>query len=216
MRRGPIISSVGPALTESQPHSNALLEQKRLLEQKTTRAAFRKVEQDSASLIVLRDTSSYRSTLTDSLSKLSWVFGFDDELNSSRVYGRAWRNNLRKTRQLEEALKVFSPTAEEPEIPESGNQEVKVLLLGGLKSNDLSVALLRCCADETAKGTNDASKTTMFKQIRGLCQGTDLAEETRNDYKPMIFNTICELVWALEREIAKLEGVQFSPQVQVR
>jgi hypothetical protein len=114
--------------------SNAILEQKRLLEKRSTRAAFRKVERQSASLIVHRGSSSYRSGLTDTLSKLSWIFGFDDELRNSQVYDRAWRSSVRTGLRLDQALRLGSPTANEdgqqvpgnPELPE----EVKVLLLG--------------------------------------------------------------------------------------
>jgi hypothetical protein len=102
------------------------------LEQKSTRAVFRKVETDSASLIVLRDASSSRSVVSDTLSKLSWVFGFDKELRSSKVYDRAWRNNLRKYRHLEDALKLVLPPPEEhqQEGEVLGSRELNVVLLG--------------------------------------------------------------------------------------
>lgn len=54
--------------------SNALSEQKSLLQKSSTRKLFRKVEHDSALLIALRDADSLLSCQTDTLSKLSMIF----------------------------------------------------------------------------------------------------------------------------------------------
>jgi len=137
-------------------YSNAVVDQRQLLEKKSTRTAIDKVERDSASLIVQRDSSSLRTYYTDNLSKLSLAFGFDNELRNSKVYDRAWRNTLisslrlRKAAKLnpstgdrpaeqlaavEEAAKLYSGTGNSPaqqlaRIEEAGESKINVLLLG--------------------------------------------------------------------------------------
>ena len=75
--------------------SNALIEQKKMLEKKSTRIVIAKVEKDSASLILQRDDGSLFTAWTDNLSKLSRIFPFDSELLATKVYNRAWRNAIR-------------------------------------------------------------------------------------------------------------------------
>lgn len=65
-----------------------------MLERTAVRRSFRKIERDSASLLVLRDSSSFRSSYTDTLSKLSIVFAFDAQILASRIYHRAFQSNL--------------------------------------------------------------------------------------------------------------------------
>ncbi|KAH6628863.1 hypothetical protein F5144DRAFT_594774 [Chaetomium tenue] len=101
---------------------------------------------DSASLIVLREATSYRSVASDALSKLSSVFGFDKELCGSTVYARAWRNNPRKSRECEEASRLIVPPPEE--------QQQKGETLG---SREFNVILL---------GISGCSKTTLLKQMQ--------------------------------------------------
>ncbi|EAQ90143.1 hypothetical protein CHGG_06762 [Chaetomium globosum CBS 148.51] len=100
---------------------------------------------DSASLIVLRDATSYRSVASDALSKLSWVFGFDKQLRGSTVYGRAWRNNLKKSRECEEASRLIVPPPEEQQ--QTGES---------LRGREFNIILL---------GISGCSKTTLLKQM---------------------------------------------------
>ena len=76
--------------------SKTLSEQKRLLEKSSSRKTFQKTKIDSASLIVLRDDSSFITRLTDNFSKLSLVFDFDPQLFSSTVYQRHVRGTLKE------------------------------------------------------------------------------------------------------------------------
>ena len=74
-------------------------EQKALLEESTNREVFDQVQDDSSSLIVLRDTASYFSGGTQSTeqsSKFSMKFRFDAEIMGSRVYQRAVRSLFRR------------------------------------------------------------------------------------------------------------------------
>jgi len=105
-------------------NSNALAEQKKLLEKKSTRTAISRVEKDSASLIVHRDDGSLRSTFTDNLSKISRVFNFDADLLGSKVYDRAWRINIKTS------LRAPKVTVTQPTLDRYSKEDVKVLLLG--------------------------------------------------------------------------------------
>lgn len=58
-----------------------------------------RVENDSASLCVLRDSASFSSRWSDNLSKLSLRFEFDKELFASSVYDRVFRKTVRNSFQ---------------------------------------------------------------------------------------------------------------------
>jgi hypothetical protein len=72
-----------------------MAEQSRLLEKPRTRRVLQRVKVDSASLFVHRDSSSFKSKMTDNLSKMSVVFDFDPEVFSSGVYHRVFRGSLK-------------------------------------------------------------------------------------------------------------------------
>jgi len=77
-------------------YSKTTSEQKVLLEKSSTRKVIRRIENDTESLIVHRDTASLLSRHTDRLSKISVVFPFDGELFISRVYDRVIRGSLKE------------------------------------------------------------------------------------------------------------------------
>lgn len=70
-------------------------DQKRLLERPRTRRILRSAKADSESLFVHQDTGSFKSRLTDNLSKMSVVFDFDPAVFSSGVYHRVFRGSLK-------------------------------------------------------------------------------------------------------------------------
>jgi hypothetical protein len=55
------------------------------------------VDKDSASLMVLRDESSFITKWSDALSKLSAAFDFDRDLLATKVYEQAYRLSLKKS-----------------------------------------------------------------------------------------------------------------------
>lgn len=75
--------------------SKTTSEQKKILLKASTRKAIQRVEKDSASLIVHRDSGSVRTSYTDNMSKLSAVFAFDMELFTSKIYERAFRASFK-------------------------------------------------------------------------------------------------------------------------
>jgi hypothetical protein len=81
-------------------NTKMLADQQRLLKVPETRKIFEQVREDSASLIVHRDSMSLRSSITDNLSKLSMVFDFDTELLSTRAYVPTVRKTLKRSIQF--------------------------------------------------------------------------------------------------------------------
>jgi hypothetical protein len=72
-----------------------MTEQKQLLERPKTRSILQSARADSASLFVHQDATSFKSRLTDSLSKMSKVFDFDTVVFSTSVYHRVFRGSLK-------------------------------------------------------------------------------------------------------------------------
>jgi hypothetical protein len=130
-----------------------MAEQKTFLEQSSTRKTFKHVKSDSASLIVHRDSASFLSRYTDSLSRLSLEFEFDPKLFGTKVYERVNRVNLkvafrreqflnnqeieRSIRGSKERLGSIHADQKNQEIEKSilydkkrGDREVKILLSG--------------------------------------------------------------------------------------
>lgn len=73
-----------------------------MLEKSSTRKLIRRMEIDTASLVVHRDTDSFITQMTDNLSKLSAVFTFDHELFVSKVYERALRGSVKKSLKIQQ------------------------------------------------------------------------------------------------------------------
>lgn len=70
-------------------------DQKRLLERPRSRRVLRSAKTDTDSLFVHQDTDSFKSRLTDNLSKMSVVFDFDPAVFSSGVYYRVFQGSLK-------------------------------------------------------------------------------------------------------------------------
>lgn len=80
-------------------YSRTQSEQKDLLEAEQSREVFKKVKDDSSSLVVIRDSASLLSAstnTTENSSKLSMRFMFDGELLQSKVYQGTIRSLLRR------------------------------------------------------------------------------------------------------------------------
>jgi hypothetical protein len=133
--------------------SNTISDQKVLLEKSSSRKVFKRVEDDTASLYVHRDTASLYSRCTDTLSKISIVFNFDHDLFITKVYERALRGSLKASLRRQQAdfelskMPALSPLKKQ-EMEKQGRQseaidrqleedrkrlrrEVNVLLMGG-------------------------------------------------------------------------------------
>jgi hypothetical protein len=95
------------------------MNQKQLLEKPKTRKVLQRVKADSASLFVHRDTASFKSKMTDNLSKMSLIFEFDSEVFYSQVYHRVFRGSL-KTRLRQQQLQLHNsePVIDPPDDTE--------------------------------------------------------------------------------------------------
>jgi hypothetical protein len=85
-----------------------MAEQKQLLEKSKTRSILLSARADSASLFVHLDATSFRSRLTDSLSKMSKVFDFDSAVFSTGVYHRVFRGSLKYRLRHQQQQQTFS------------------------------------------------------------------------------------------------------------
>lgn len=78
------------------------------------------MQQDTtASLLVHYDNGSRFSSMTDNLSKLSWVFDFDSEVLLSGPYERAFRSSLRNS------LRRFKKDKENPILEKAVSASLK-------------------------------------------------------------------------------------------
>ncbi|KAH7089620.1 hypothetical protein FB567DRAFT_590429 [Paraphoma chrysanthemicola] len=84
------------AIFEDWEQLETLAEQRQLLERPRSRTVLQRVKDDSASLLVQRDSASFMTHLSDNLSKISLVFTFDQEIFSSDVYHRVFRGTFKK------------------------------------------------------------------------------------------------------------------------
>lgn len=82
-------------------------DQKRLLERPRSRRILKSSKPNSDSLLVNQDTTSFRSRLTDNLSKMSMIFDFDAAVFSTDVYHRAFRRS-HKFRLRQQRLQPFA------------------------------------------------------------------------------------------------------------
>lgn len=73
--------------------SKSLARQQEILGNSSVRKRINTVQRDTASLISLADSSSFLSRDTEKSSKLSMLFGFDEELFTSKPY----KSLIRKT-----------------------------------------------------------------------------------------------------------------------
>jgi hypothetical protein len=162
-----------------------------MLEKSSTRKVLRRVEIDSASLFVHRDTASLISQCTDNLSKLSAVFSFDRELFVSKVYERALRGSVKEAlrRQQGDTQARMRSQAIDRRLEEDSKRlrrELKVLLLG----------------------SRESGKDEIVKQWKILHQNGYTAEELAL-YRLTIYNNVIDCAKAL---IGAMKQFEIHPE----
>jgi hypothetical protein len=115
-------------MTGPNADSTTLSEQTRLLERPKTRKTLARAKTDSISMIGLRSNDSIISRATDNMSKLSYVFDFDTEILTSKVYERVFRSSLKQSGK-QQPLRL--PT-EEPSLTNKPSSKEYFLVLGEL------------------------------------------------------------------------------------
>ena len=183
-------------------------EQKRLLEQKPTRNTIETIEEDSASLIVLRDESSFFSRYSDTLSRLSAVFDFDRELVATKVYDRANRGLLKK------ALRgAFQPTQDK----DHDQATVSSSKLNQLSSKNIDLAIkedaknLKRVVKIAVLGRPNSGRDTIMEQIK--------AAEDRGYFEPGLASlrpTVNKhVVHCARLVVALIEELGIKPELQI-
>lgn len=168
--------------------SKSISEQKSLLERSSTRKALRRVRNDSAflivhhdtdsrrvrndsaSLIVHRDTDSLISRMTDSLSKLSIIFSFDQELFISKVYEWAFRGSLKETlrQQQDDPEARKRSRAIDRHIVEDSRclrREYKALLLGDMDGKKEFMKTIMAFRNDYSADELESYRLTIFKNV---------------------------------------------------
>lgn len=158
--------------------SNALTEQNVLLQKQQSRKILSKVQDDAASLAVLRDVDSIFSGFTGQTvtsSKRSLVFDFDSELFKSRIY-QTWIRGSVKTSLLKQQGFSREEMARSREIDRAlkqdldairGRKEVTGLLFNAQKSS--KVTFLEACERmglvELPAAEAEASKEMIYRSL---------------------------------------------------
>lgn len=166
-----------------------------MLEKSSTRKAFRRVEKDTGSLFVHRDTASLFSRYSDNLSKLSISFEFDHELFVSKIYGRVFRGSVKESLQRQQGItnlvqvdkRTQAINCKLEEDARSVRRECLILLLG----------------------TYGSGKDEIMRQMKITHQNPSTLEE-RALYRPTIYTNIIDsaktLILAMEQFQIQLEN----------
>ena len=149
-----------------------------MLEKSSTRKVLRRMEIDTASLVVHRDTDSFITRMTDNLSNLSAVFTFDRELFVSKVYERALRGSVKESLRIQQgdpkARKRSQAIDRELESDSRRlRRECKLLLLG-----------------------DDSSAEQLVKQIKIIHQNGYTREELMM-YRLTIYKNVIDSIKSL-------------------
>jgi hypothetical protein len=162
--------------------SKTLGEQKCLLEKSKTRKVIGRMQMNSSSLYVNRDSASITSRVTDNLSKLSVVFDFDSEIFSSRIYQQVLRasakNDLRQQQKRGTHPDNHEPREERPR----GKGEIKIILLGDANSGKaqfLGSLMGNRYTDQELKSQRLLIRKNMVECVQKLI------EMLENDYSPI-------------------------------
>ncbi|KAK0735955.1 hypothetical protein B0T21DRAFT_365983 [Apiosordaria backusii] len=194
-------------------NTKSLSEQRQLLEAPTTRTAIAAMEKDSASLIVHEDRTSICTVETDTLSRLSAIFPFDNQLLTTKVYGRAWRTTLldhvhRRTRRTASDATTVVPAKTFMTVPIHLDQN---------RRNSTSNIPITPSSPSKSKvkillsGTGGSGKTTLLRQAQIVWGGQShlptLDEKTR--MKREIVQELCRFFFLLlssqEEPVARSE-----------
>ncbi|KAF2114217.1 G-protein alpha subunit-domain-containing protein [Lophiotrema nucula] len=192
----------------------SMSEQKALLQSPRARGIIDRMETDSASLIVHRDSSSFISNWTDNLSRFSIRFDFDRELFVTRVYERIFRisvkDALRRRRTLTQqhdhvSLRGETPTnlqsiIEDRERSHMIDREIRKDRIMSYKH-----------ATSLVLGDSTSGKEQILNHMKCINQGGH-TEAERKKFQPAIHETIFECLGFLLEAMRK--GV-LDPELEV-
>ena len=104
--------------------SRSLSEQSALLKSSDSRRVFSLVQDDTSSLLMIKDSESCYSKVTETTEQLDAMFDFDREVINSRVYQTAMRSHVRQLVAPEKGFENQVKDTRSMEYENVGNPEV--------------------------------------------------------------------------------------------
>jgi hypothetical protein len=178
-----------------------------LLQNAQSRKIIGRVEIDSASLFVHRDSSSLLTSWTDNLSRWSVRFGFDRELFVTRVYEKVIRKSLRDTFTRPKIFKHHSDnasigasiTTSQPDGFE-GKKRSQMIDRDLRKGQSLS----RSPITSLVLGDSTSGKEQILNQMKCTSQGGYTLTE-RLMYQQCIYGTVFECIKYLLKTMKRMD-----------
>ncbi|KAH8655289.1 G-protein alpha subunit-domain-containing protein [Xylariales sp. PMI_506] len=175
-------------------NTTVLSEQQELLVRPENRRIFRKIENDTESLLVHRDIDSMMTSYTAtsiSSSKRSVHFSFDAELFVSRIYQRWIRGPVRKSLHEQQLDTPYIPRSSRSSWENESEQRKRSQMIDRIIAED-SKRLGRECK---ALLVGSESKDEIVKRMRIYTGGH--SPEQLQYYRPIIFANVCKCAKAI-------------------
>lgn len=183
-------------------------EQKTLLRDSKTRKVIGRVELDSASLFVHRDSSSFISRWSDNLSKFSIRFDFDRELFVTKVYEKVFRGSVKDS-----LLRQHGLTRQENNKV-STKQQTPAMSREEIQAKRRSQAIDRTLEEDSRRlrreckvlllGTAESGKGEIVKQMKIIHQNGYTRDELIG-YRYTIHRNVIDCAKALVEAIKMLD-----------
>lgn len=173
-------------------------DQQSLLERSSSRRTLFRVQEDSASLVVHRDTSSIRTWYTDTKSKLSRCFYFDGELFATDVYVRAVRGSVKES--------IRNPPASTPsEVETTLYREIyRTINECKARQSPHCRVVLQGSPSTTDCVMNELDSDTSFTNVRS-------AEAYRDKIREITYRVLGDVADAIRTQYANMgTSVRFS------
>ncbi len=185
-----------------------------MLEKTSTRKIFKRVEDDTSSLYVQRDSSSIYSRCNDNLSRISKIFEFDRELFISKVYEKALRGSLKDTvENIRREQLQFRVTVTLKEIKRNEFVERELKERASKMRKECNVLLL---------GDRDFRRT-FIKSIMIAHSGGFTSGDRRN-YRKVVMSNVLSVMEGMDRilengdvqrdEAAKMHAKVLSQEIE--
>ena len=188
--------------------SASVTEQKTELARSRTRKIIKGMQEDS-SLYVHRDAASFRSYYTDTLSKWSRAFSFDNAILSSVVYQRVFRGLMKESfRQTQFKARSWKKNFEIEKSLRSSRQqslqEIRILLAGDPETKQSTLANMLDAhgpvSIEDASGWRRRVKELSLMHLRSFFDCTASAEALPNsvdlDDNQTLYQRIAAYDWS--------------------
>ncbi|KAM7201197.1 G-protein alpha subunit domain containing protein [Naviculisporaceae sp. PSN 640] len=182
-------------------NTTMLSKQKVLLEDSDTRKVFKKMEDDTASLLVHRDVDSLVTGTATSItsSKRSIIFDFDSKLFTTRIYQRWIRGSVKKSLLQQQYEKLGTAAS----WPKTSQSDEKLL---ARRSRDIDITLIR--EEKSLRRelkilvVGDRSRFDIVHRMR-LSNSIDSPDEQLCRYKPLIYANVVRCAKAMAKAMVE-------------